>query len=66
MLSADLRRRLPRAEREEQLLSVAQALFAERGFRAPSMDEIALRAGVTKPVLRLRRVVRTGLVHAHR
>jgi AcrR family transcriptional regulator len=45
------RRRLPRAEREEQLLSIAQALFAERGFRAPSMDEIALRAGVTKPVL---------------
>jgi AcrR family transcriptional regulator len=51
MLSTDLRRRLPRAEREEQLLSVAQALFAERGFRAPSMDEIALRAGVTKPIL---------------
>ncbi len=47
----ELRRRLPRAEREEQLLTVAQALFAERGFRGPSMDEIALRAGVTKPVL---------------
>lgn len=46
-----MRRRLPRAEREEQLLSVAQAFFGERGFRAPSMDEIALRAGVTKPVL---------------
>jgi AcrR family transcriptional regulator len=51
VISTDLRRRLPRAEREEQLLGVAQALFAERGFRAPSMDEIALRAGVTKPVL---------------
>ncbi|MDQ6855844.1 MAG: TetR/AcrR family transcriptional regulator [Candidatus Dormibacteraeota bacterium] len=51
MLSTDLRRRLPRAEREEQLLNVAQALFAERGFREPSMDEIALRAGVTKPLL---------------
>jgi AcrR family transcriptional regulator len=47
----ELRRRLPRAEREEQLLAVAQGLFAERGFRGPSMDEIALRAGVTKPVL---------------
>ena len=47
----EARRRLPRAEREEQLLTVAQAVFAERGFRAPSMDEIALRAGVTKPVL---------------
>ncbi len=51
MISAEARRRLPRAEREEQLLGVAQAVFAERGFRAPSMDEIALRAGVTKPVL---------------
>ncbi len=51
MIGTDVRRRLPRAEREEQLLSVAQAVFAERGFRAPSMDEIALRAGVTKPVL---------------
>ncbi|GAC1569442.1 MAG: TetR/AcrR family transcriptional regulator [Candidatus Dormibacteria bacterium] len=48
---SEVRRRLPRAEREEQLLNIAQALFAERGFRAPSMDEIALRAGVTKPVL---------------
>jgi AcrR family transcriptional regulator len=51
VIATDLRRRLPRAEREEQLLSVAQAVFAERGFRAPSMDEIALCAGVTKPVL---------------
>ncbi len=51
MVSTELRRRLPRAEREEQLLEVAQAVFAERGFRSPSMDEIAVRAGVTKPVL---------------
>jgi AcrR family transcriptional regulator len=51
VVSTGLRRRLPRAEREEQLLDVAQAVFADRGFRAPSMDEIALAAGVTKPVL---------------
>ena len=47
----DRRRRLPRAEREQQLLAVAQELFAERGFRSVSMDEVALRAGVTKPIL---------------
>ncbi len=41
MIGTDLRRRMPRAEREEQLLAVAQAVFAERGFRAPSMEEIA-------------------------
>jgi AcrR family transcriptional regulator len=51
VLGTEQRRRLPRAEREEQLLGVAQALFAEHGFRALSMDEIALQAGVTKPVL---------------
>ena len=48
MIGTDLRRRMPRAEREEQLLAVAQAVFAERGFRAPSMEEIAVRAGVTE------------------
>ena len=51
MAVQDLRRRLPRAEREEQLLGIATELFADRGFRIPSMDEIALAAGVTKPVL---------------
>jgi AcrR family transcriptional regulator len=51
VIGTELRRRLPRAEREAQLLGVAQALFAQRGFHAPSMDEIALAAGVTKPVL---------------
>jgi AcrR family transcriptional regulator len=47
----EARRRLPKAERGQQLLDVAEAVFAERGFRAASMDEISLRAGVTKPIL---------------
>lgn len=51
MIEPALRRRLPKAERERQLVDVAEAVFAERGFRDASMDEIALRAGVTKPVL---------------
>jgi AcrR family transcriptional regulator len=46
-----VRRRLPKAEREQQLIDVAEAVFAARGFREASMDEIALRAGVTKPIL---------------
>jgi AcrR family transcriptional regulator len=46
-----MRRRLPKLEREQQLIDVAEAVFAVRGFREASMDEIALRAGVTKPVL---------------
>ena len=46
-----VRRRLPRPERARQLLEVAEAVFAQRGIAAASMDEIAARAGVTKPIL---------------
>jgi AcrR family transcriptional regulator len=42
---------MPRAEREAQLLDVGERLFATRGYRAVSMDEIALEAGVTKPII---------------
>ena len=45
------RTRLPRREREQQLLQVAEQVFVERGFTAATMDEIAERAGVTKPVV---------------
>src|SRR5256714_1866532 len=37
--------------RREQLLDVARALFAERGFDAASVEEIAHRASVSKPVV---------------
>jgi AcrR family transcriptional regulator len=43
--------RMPRADRSRQLLDTAEQVFAERGFQAASMDDIAERAGVTKPVL---------------
>ena len=38
-------------ERREQLLDVGRALFAEKGFEATSIEEIATRAGVSKPVV---------------
>ena len=37
--------------RREQLISVARALFAERGYEASSVEEVAQRAGVSKPVV---------------
>ncbi|MDQ3758036.1 MAG: TetR/AcrR family transcriptional regulator [Actinomycetota bacterium] len=43
--------RLPAARRRHQLLDVALDVFADRGFHATSMDDIAEAAGVTKPVL---------------
>jgi AcrR family transcriptional regulator len=38
-------------ERREQLLDVGRRIFAERGFEATSTEEIAARAGVSKPVV---------------
>src|ERR671938_1780699 len=43
--------RVPRAVRERQLVDLGEQLFAERGFAKASMDELARRAGVTKPVI---------------
>jgi AcrR family transcriptional regulator len=43
--------RLPRAQREQQLLEAARALFAARGFGAVTMDDVATEVGVTKPLL---------------
>ncbi|OLT43679.1 TetR family transcriptional regulator [Saccharomonospora sp. CUA-673] len=42
---------MPRAQRERQMIQVAEAVFAERGYTAASMDEIAERVGVSKPML---------------
>jgi AcrR family transcriptional regulator len=43
--------RLPRRARRAQLLEVALEVFVEQGYHAASMDEIAERAGVSKPVV---------------
>ena len=43
--------RLPRQARRRQLLGAAQEVFVAQGYHAAAMDEIAERAGVSKPVL---------------
>ena len=43
--------RLPRDERRGQLLAAASDVFVDHGYHAAGMDEIADRAGVSKPVL---------------
>ncbi len=43
--------RLPKVQRREQLLAAARDVFVASGYHAAAMDDIAARAGVTKPVL---------------
>jgi AcrR family transcriptional regulator len=42
---------MPRAAREALILDVAGQVFARQGFHSGSMDEIAARADVSKPML---------------
>jgi AcrR family transcriptional regulator len=44
-------RRLPRAERREQILTAATEAFARSGFAATSLDDIATEAGITRVIL---------------
>lgn len=50
-MDASVRTRLSRDDRMEQTLEAAHSLFAERGYAAVTMDEIAGAVGVTKPLL---------------
>lgn len=45
------RPKVPRAVREQQMLDVAERVFAERGFHAASVDAIAEAAGISKPMV---------------
>ena len=46
-----MRRRLTPHRRAEQLLDVAERLFAMSGYRETSIEQIAREAGVTRPVI---------------
>jgi AcrR family transcriptional regulator len=45
------RARMTSAERREQLIEIARALFAARGFEGTSIEEISARAQVSKPIV---------------
>lgn len=45
------RTRMTGAQRREQLLDIGRTLFATRGFEGTSVEEIAAKAGVSKPVV---------------
>ena len=46
-------KRLPRAVREQQMLDAAIEVFSDNGFHDASMDAIAARANISKPMLYL-------------
>lgn len=46
-------KRLPRAVREQQMLDAAVDVFSDRGFHETSMDAIAAKAAISKPMLYL-------------
>ena len=39
------------SQRRHQLIDIARAIFAERGYEGTSIEEVAQRAGVSKPVV---------------
>src|SRR5215469_4906305 len=49
--TAPSRRRLPAAERRETILRAAVEVFAEAGYRAAKVSDVAARVGVTEPVI---------------
>ena len=45
------RRRLSAADRRSQLITIGRDTFAELGYEATTVEEIARRAGITKPIV---------------
>jgi len=53
MPSADPKFRRRKADRPAEIVAAALAVFAEKGFAAARLEEIAARAGVSKGALYL-------------
>ena len=67
--TAPSRRRLPAAQRREELLAAAEEVFGARGYHGASLEEIAGAAGVSKALIyehfASKRELHASLVEAH-
>jgi AcrR family transcriptional regulator len=61
MAETKKRRRLPPAERRVLIVEAAGRLFGERGYDGTRLEDVAVAAGVTKPVLYRHFDNKTGL-----
>jgi AcrR family transcriptional regulator len=63
------RRRLPAAQRREQILAAAEEVFGARGYHGASLDEIATAAGISKALIyehfASKRELHASLVESH-
>jgi AcrR family transcriptional regulator len=50
-MNTQRRTRLPAAERRETILRAATEVFAQAGYRAAKVSDVAARTGVTEPVI---------------
>lgn len=50
-MTDDTRKRLSAGERRNQLIDVGREVFAEKGYEAASVEEIAARAKISKPIV---------------
>lgn len=57
-------RRLPRAQRREQILAAATEAFAGSGFAATSLEDVARQAGVTRMIVYTHFESKTALYQA--
>lgn len=51
MTALEHRKRLPSADRRQQILDASAALFVERGYEAVTMGDIATALGISRPTI---------------